>query len=77
MSTIFALLALGAVELLIVTLYLAFWIWMIVDCAQSGATQTTKIIWLLVILFSGIGALLYFFLYKLPRKSSTPPAPHA
>jgi len=43
---------------------------MIVDCAQYETDGTTKIVWLLVILLAGfIGAPLYFFVRKLPRKS--------
>jgi len=48
----------------------AFWIWMIVDCANNEKEGSTKIAWLLVILLAGIvGAPLYFLVRKLPRKS--------
>jgi len=63
----------GGWELILITVCLAitaFWIWMIVDCAQYETDGTTKIVWLLVILLAGfIGAPLYFFVRKLPRKS--------
>jgi hypothetical protein len=50
-------------------LVLAFWIWMIVDCAKYETEGTTKIIWLLIILLAGIiGAPLYFFVRKAPRQ---------
>lgn len=41
-----------------------FWIWMIIDCIGNRAlTGTSKIVWLLVVIFLHfIGALLYFFL---------------
>ena len=49
---------------------LAFWIWMIVDCAKHELEGSTKIAWLLVILLAGIiGAPLYFFIRRLPRQS--------
>jgi Phospholipase_D-nuclease N-terminal len=42
---------------------LAFWIWMLVDCATKEPSQgNDKIVWVLVIsLTSWIGALIYFF----------------
>jgi thiol:disulfide interchange protein len=47
----------------------AFWIWMIVDCAKYETEGTAKIVWLLVILLAGIiGAPLYFFVRKAPRR---------
>ena len=41
---------------------LAFWIWMIVDCAQREFEgPSLKIIWILVIIFTHwLGALIYF-----------------
>ena len=47
----------------------AFWIWMIVDCAKYETEGTTKIVWLLIILLAGVvGAPLYFFVRKTPRR---------
>jgi hypothetical protein len=47
---------------------IAFWVWMIVDCARHE-TSGTMIAWLLAILFAGvIAAPLYFFLRRLPRR---------
>ena len=47
----------------------AFWIWMIVDCAKHETEGTTKIVWLLIIILAGIvGAPLYFFVRKAPRR---------
>lgn len=49
-------------------LALAFWAWMIVDCAKHENEGNTKIVWILVILFAGVvGAPLYFFVRRLPR----------
>jgi hypothetical protein len=53
-------------------LAIAFWVWMIVDCARHE-TGSTMLAWLLFILFAGIiAAPLYFFLCKLPRQRSAP-----
>jgi Phospholipase_D-nuclease N-terminal len=49
---------------------LAFWVWMVVDCARHE-TGSTMVAWLLAILFAGvIAAPLYFFLRRLPRQRS-------
>lgn len=57
---------------------IAFWIWMIVDCANHESPGSTKVCWLLVILLAGfIGAPLYFVVRRLPRstaRSSTTPS---
>lgn len=41
---------------------LAFWVWMIVDCAQRKfRNDAEKIIWIIVMIVTGwIGALVYF-----------------
>jgi hypothetical protein len=50
---------------------LAFWIWMIVDCARHE-TGSTLVAWLLLIIFAGVvGAPLYFFIRRVPRQQST------
>ncbi len=69
-------LALGAGLFAFGGLSVAFWIWMLVDCAMHLGTaddrnRTPFIIWLLVILFTGIGALIYFFVEYLGKTSST------
>lgn len=49
---------------------LAFWIWMLVDCAQSPEKpgSNDKVVWILVLVFTGwIGALIYFFVERRPR----------
>ncbi len=69
----------GWPELLVLALVagaIAFWIWMIVDCANHENPGGTKVCWLLVILLAGIiGAPLYFVMRRLPRSTarSSPP----
>lgn len=48
-------------------LFLIFWIWMIVDCAQRKfKNDLEKIIWILVIVFAHwIGSLVYFIVIKM------------
>ncbi len=48
-------------------LLFAFWVWMIIDCAQRDfKDDTEKIVWILVIvLASFIGALIYYLVIKL------------
>lgn len=53
--------------ILIVVFFLAFWAWMIVDCAKRNfkSNSNEKIVWILVILFAKVvGALIYFFVVK-------------
>ena len=45
-----------------------FWIWMLVDAARKE-DGTSKIAWVLIILFTHfLGALVYFFVRKLSRR---------
>lgn len=55
---------------------LAFWIWMIVDCVNNEPPGNDKFVWLLiVILLNWIGALVYLFARRKPRRRGiTPPA---
>ena len=48
-------------------LFLTFWIWMIVDCAQRKfKNDLEKIIWILVIVFAHwIGSIVYFIVIKM------------
>lgn len=50
-----------------------FWIWMLVDCVQnepSEAGKNDKLIWILVIIFTGwIGALIYLLVRRPQRKA--------
>lgn len=67
----------GGWELILIAVALAcmaFWIWMIIDCATYETATGAKIGWLLIILLAGIvGAPLYFLVRKLPRKAQTQP----
>jgi hypothetical protein len=52
---------------------LAFWIWMLVDCAQTPEKPggNEKLVWILILIFtSWLGALLYFFIVRQQRRAS-------
>jgi hypothetical protein len=74
-TTLLAVFGIGAAELLLIAFIfglLGFWIWMLIDCATKEEDQTQKIIWIIMIVLIGfIGAPLYFFIRKLPRKAKT------
>ena len=72
--------AFGGWELILLSFVgaaLAFWNWMIVDCANYEKAGSIKVCWLIVILIGGIvGAPLYYLIRKLPRpKDAMPTAP--
>jgi hypothetical protein len=48
----------------------AFWTWMIVDCVQNEpSTGNDKVVWLLLLIFTHfVGALIYFFARRGPRR---------
>jgi hypothetical protein len=48
-----------------------FWIWMLVDCVRKEPTEgNDRIVWVLIIvLLHLLGAIVYFFVRKLPRAS--------
>ncbi|WP_298867809.1 PLDc N-terminal domain-containing protein [uncultured Gimesia sp.] len=49
-----------------------FWVWMLIDCLKNEpSTGNDKIIWALVMLFTGIGALLYYFIRRPERIKQT------
>ncbi|MGV8142371.1 MAG: PLDc N-terminal domain-containing protein [Candidatus Pacearchaeota archaeon] len=58
--------AFGGALLIVGLLLLAFWIWMIIDCAKRHfRNDIEKIIWIIVIVIAGwIGALVYFIVIK-------------
>lgn len=62
----------GGMELIVLLCVaggLSFWLWMIVDCIQHEKDPGTKVAWVLFIILVGLlGAPLYFFLRKVPRK---------
>ncbi len=59
-------LAFGGAMLVVGLLLLAFWIWMLVDCAKRRfKNDFEKIIWIVVIaLCNWIGSLIYFIVIK-------------
>jgi hypothetical protein len=69
--------ALGQWEILLIAvsiLCVAFWVWMIVDCAIHETTTGARVAWLLVIIFGWmIGAPLYYIVRKLPRYFTAKP----
>lgn len=60
----------GALGIILYILVIAFWVWMIIDCAKRKFRRGwEKIIWLLVVIFGqSLGALIYliviFFMNK-------------
>ena len=53
---------------LLMMLFLAFWIWMIVDAVQNEK-DNDLLVWLLILIFLGfIGAIIYYFVRKRKRK---------
>ncbi len=49
----------------------AFWIWMLIDCAQNEPAEgNDKIVWILIIvLLNWVGALIYYFVRRPNRPS--------
>lgn len=55
---------------------LSFRIWMIVDCATKEPPGNDKIVWLLIVIFlNWIGAIVYFFARRGPRRRGLTPPP--
>ena len=56
--------------LLAVVLAVAFWIWMLVDCAtRKFKSDSDKIVWILIIIFLNIlGAFIYFLAVYLQKR---------
>ena len=53
----------------------AFWVWMLVDCANSPMNTSDKTAWILIILFTHIlGAALYFFIPRNERLRTARPS---
>lgn len=48
---------------------LAFWIWMLIDCAINEPSEgNDKVVWMLVIILTNwVGALIYFFVRRPTR----------
>jgi len=60
----------GLIALIISILVFVFWILMIIDCVKRKFKEDIeKIVWILVIIFTGlIGALIYYFIVKRKKK---------
>ena len=58
------------IAVIILILLLAFWIWMIVDCAKRNfKNNTEKIIWIVIIGIIGwMGALVYYIVIRTINK---------
>ncbi len=54
----------------IAMLVMAFWIWMIIDCATNEPNEgNDKIVWILVVILAGwLGAAIYYFARRPERK---------
>jgi hypothetical protein len=48
---------------------MAFWVWMLIDCATRESDQgNTKLVWVIIILFANfLGALLYYLVRRPQR----------
>jgi biotin transporter BioY len=66
--------------------FFAFWLWMLIDCAQSPeppGNTSHRLTWILIIIFTGwIGAIIYYFVVRRPRETlrrsrsyTSPPMP--
>ena len=61
--------------LLVLSVILGFWIWMLVDCCKNEK-ETTKTVWIIVIVLGGIfgggvlGPLIYFFGRRVWRRKA-------
>ncbi len=60
-----------AIAVILVIVLFVFWLWMLIDCLKRSDDKfaiggnNAKLIWVLVIIFTGIiGALIYYFLIK-------------
>ena len=64
---------LGVAALLIGALLFVFWLWMLVDCLKRDFKKDyEKIVWVLVMIFLHLlGAVIYYFVVKIPNKKST------
>lgn len=68
------MIGIGAMEVILILaaiVLFVFWLWMLIDCLKRPDDKFAiggnyaKLIWILVIIFTGfIGALLYYFLIK-------------
>lgn len=54
----------------------AFWVWMVVDCANAPMESGDKTAWILILLFTHLlGAVLYYFIPRRERLSKRATSP--
>ena len=72
-QALFGFVGLGELLILLFLVPLfAFWVWMIIDCADNEKSGSTKVCWMLVILIGGCaGAPIYFLARRLPRRNGS------
>jgi len=48
---------------------MAFWVWMLIDCASNEPSEgNDKIVWVVIVIFAGwIGALIYYLVRRPER----------
>ncbi len=53
--------------------FLAFWVWMLVDCLRyEGTADLDRLLWAVVIIaLKGLGAVVYYFLRYRPRRAQS------
>jgi len=61
----------AVIGLCLVVAAVAFWIWMIVDCATNEPSEgNDKLVWIVIIVFAQIiGALIYYFVRRPKRQT--------
>jgi glycopeptide antibiotics resistance protein len=71
--------SLGAFAIVLFFLLFAFWIWMIVGCAQRRFNNHVEhILWIIVIVLgSTLGALVYYFVIKISNSAGLTHVPTA
>ena len=70
---LFAVIAFLIVLCLLLT---AFWVWMVVDCANAPMESGDKTAWILILLFTHLlGAVLYYFIPRRERLSKRVTSP--
>jgi len=68
---------LGYYEILILLVFfslgflgIGLWIWMLIDCVKNEPSGNDKIMWVIIIIFTGIiGAAMYLFIRRPKRKT--------
>lgn len=57
-----------AIVILLILSITGLWVWMLIDCIQHES-ERDKVMWILIIVLAGIlGALIYLFARRVPRR---------